>query len=110
MYGLPIDVVSPAADDTNFFMRKMDRRKIVKEVNPIEGMNLPVHDRRGAKEREFDGREGRRSNKCMDGVIVDTVRSDRKNYKLESITSDYKYNYRCCLRSYALLSEANCNL
>lgn len=103
MYGLPIDVVCLATDGTNFFVGKMDGGKIVKEVNPIKGMRLPhvhrVHGGRDERERKDDEREGRRSNKYMGGVIVDTARPDRKQL-LESITFDY--NYRCCLHSSAL--------
>jgi len=40
VYGLSIDVVSLAAHEAGFFVRKVDRRKIVEEVYPIEGIHL----------------------------------------------------------------------
>ena len=52
VYGLSIEVVSLAAHGAGFFVRKVDGRKIVEEVYPIEGIHLRhvrhVHGCRGS--------------------------------------------------------------
>ena len=51
VYGLSIEVGSLAAHEAGFFVRKVDRRKIVEEVYSIEGIHLhhvrQVHGCRG---------------------------------------------------------------
>jgi hypothetical protein len=58
VYGLPVEVESLAAHEAGFFVRKVDRRKIVEEVYPIKGTHArhirQVHGCRGPRKRGSD--------------------------------------------------------
>ena len=55
VYGFSVEVVNFAAHEADRFVGKVGRRKIVEEVNPIEGMGLlpvrEVHGCWGAREK-----------------------------------------------------------
>ena len=86
VYGLSIDVVGFSAHEAGFSVRKVDRRKIVEEVYPIEGIHLlqvrQVHGCRGPRKRGPDNGkwQGRQSNKRMPKeVAMVAMRPGRDN-------------------------------
>lgn len=101
--SLPIDVVSLAADSADFFVGKVDSRKIVEKMDPIEGIHLfRVHLVHGCRRREarggVDESPGRRSNMCAGVVIVDEAGPKRDIEVLTDLFQALSQLYPCPLK------------